>query len=126
MSRRTEAQISERATMRVSHLAQIEALTKPGLTARQRIKAMCAALGEEINPEAILRSNISVAYAFWCWTGTCPNSLFAYMEDCRCPVQQFLPAVPRHIPYGWKPTAKALEVFSRHQLDYRFPQPPEY
>jgi hypothetical protein len=45
MSNRTDKQISKMASLRAAHLAQIEALTAPGMNKRERIERFAKAAG---------------------------------------------------------------------------------
>lgn len=123
MSNRTQDQITAEAEMRLSHIAQIEALTTKGLSEQERVRRFGNAAGFD---EAAIRHALqwlpfnSAARAVWLW-GSCENSLFGNLPGCRCPTYEGLPGVPRgDVPHNWRPDAAQLEVFSRIQLERRF------
>lgn len=131
MSNRTLDQLSAMAELRASHLAQIEVLTAPGLSDWERVKRfICAAqfcghglqrrLGQD-HAECLLRCGLSPAAAIWYVSGYTPKSLFAHLPGCYCPVMEGLSGVPRIIPDDWRPDRDQLEVFSRIQIERRFP-----
>lgn len=123
MSNRTEDQISAQAELRLSHLAQIEALTKPGLSDRKRVEMFSEAAGlsnlERSISFDLLVYRDSPARTVWSW-GEPQRSLFANLPGCRCPVIERLDGIPLRIPNNWRPTAAQLETFSRIQIKRRF------
>lgn len=125
MSNRTEADVSAQAELRASHLAQIEVLTKPGLTEPERIKRFFEAAGydDEFNQKTsvgLLEFGYSAAHAVWIW-GHIERSLFANLPGCSCPVLEGLQGFPSCIEGNWRPTVTDLEAFSRIQIEQRFP-----
>ena len=123
MSNRTEAQISAQADLRMSHLAQIEALTRPGLSDCDRLEEFARAAGfteDELWVARHMAKDCSPARAVW-GQGGAQRSLFASLPGCRCPVEEQLSGVPRFIESLWRPTATELEPFSRIQIARRFP-----
>lgn len=123
MSNRIEDQISAQAELRLSHLAQIEALTVPGLTSQERVERFAAAASFSIQElwwslDGLERRG--AAKNVW-FRGRAAKSLFANLPGCDCPVLEELPGVPRSIPNHWNPSAHDLETFSRIQIERRFP-----
>ncbi|HVR57578.1 MAG TPA: hypothetical protein VMT72_12210 [Pseudolabrys sp.] len=123
MSNRTEDQISARAELRLSHLAQIEALTKPGLAPLDRIQRFADAA--EFSDKDRMEAQWSLrmhSYAVAVWLQAEPQkSLFANLPGCKCPVMEKLDGVPSDMFCDWKPTVDVLEPFSRIQIERRFP-----
>lgn len=125
MSNRIQEQINAAPTMRLSHLAQIDALTKEGPDDVERVKLFIDAAGFEGDwrlwaLSGVIKRGWSPAFSVW-RNGFAPLSLFAHLPGCACPVQQRLPGVPHYIPSWWRPTSSQLEPFSRIQLERRFP-----
>lgn len=123
MSNRTEADISAQAELRLSHLAQIEALTKPGLTKHERVRQFAKAAEFEDSSVGYALSHLvdnTAAKAVW-RNGGPPKSLFANLPGCGCPVIAGVKGFPRWIEDDWQPTAADLEAFSRIQIERRFP-----
>lgn len=123
MSNRTEADISAQAELQLSHLAQIEALTKPGLSDRNRLDLFAEVAGFNVHELWVAHHilyDCSPARAAW-GQGDAQRSLFASLPGCRCPVEKNLSGVPHDIPDDWCPTAAELEPFSRIQIERRFP-----
>lgn len=122
MSNRTQDQITAEAEMRLSHMAQIEALTMKGLSEKERVRRFGNAAGfDEAAIAHALRwlSFNSAARAVWL-NGNCEKSLFGSLPGCRCPTYEGLRGVPRgEVPYNWRPDAAQLKVFSRIQLERR-------
>jgi hypothetical protein len=130
MSNRTEKQVSKMAAMRVSHLAQIEALCgEPPANPNDRVHKFFEAGGltrREFRQALLLGEywrapRFEYSAAFRCWQNSHfkPTGLFADLPDCkRCPVNEGLLPVPS---YHWKPTRKELERFSKIQIAHRFP-----
>jgi hypothetical protein len=124
MSKRHEADVSARAALRASHLAQIDALTRPGLSPIDRVVRFGDAA--DLPLDKVIRSladlvKFSPARAVWQY-GDLPMSLFANLPGCRCPVIECCPGVTHDVTIDWTPTAEELEVFSAIQLDRRFPE----
>lgn len=124
MSNRTPDHITAEAEMRLSHMAQIEALTRPGLDDDERVEMFGAAAGFNKQDWEKAWSHLNKLRdqpAFSVWViGGAEKSLFAYLPGCGCPVQERLPGVPQIIPSDWRPTVADLEPFSRIQLERRF------
>jgi hypothetical protein len=133
MSNRTEDQSTFAAELKAAHLAQIEALTMPGLTKLERIErfATAARFYETQRQEAIESARATCdcckdnSAAGICWReGAAPYSLFADLPGCRCPVMEVmggakLEGIPDRIPYDWSPTAEQLLPFARIQQERR-------
>lgn len=125
MSNRTPDQITAEAEMRLSHMAQIEALTMKGLSERERVERFgkAASLGKDMIDWCVGRLAVaSAAWAVWNYSGERECSLFAHLPGCYCPVLEKISGVPREIPWNWNPDAAQLKVFSRIQLERRFPK----
>jgi hypothetical protein len=93
MSNRTIDQVNEAAEYRVSHLAQIEALTMPGLNDYERVKRFGEAVGEAgiyiyvYDSYCRLSCGLRPSPARAVWElGKLPKSLFADLPGCECPV----------------------------------------
>lgn len=123
MSHRTPEQITERAEYLVSHEAQIDALTRPGLSEKERLTRWATAVGTSAEDcvawNYLVTQGYSAACSTW-YSGLYKRSLFANLPGCRCPVMEKLPGVPKRIPNGWSPNADELRVFSRIQIERRF------
>jgi hypothetical protein len=130
MSNRTEAEVTFAAELKAGHLAQIEALTAPGLTREERIwRFMNAARfhGVERTIMSIgLETHPNATAAYFCWSiGTPLYSLFAHLPGCACPVIEVrtghaqFDGIPRAIPKDWSPTAAELLPFARVQQERR-------
>ena len=135
MSDRKLEQANDRATLRLSHELQIDALLARGFTRTQRIKRFAHAAGFDYvqYDDAMFRdrtSKKSATAAAICWQyGYVTQSIFGKVPGfCGCPVQmrQLGWPVAKGIPYDveveWKPTRKVLEAFSAVQLEARFPE----
>ena len=123
MSNRTIEQADLAAELRISHLAQIEALTKPGLSDKERLELFADAAGfdkaHKISLMISVFPNYSVSRNAWGY-GIFEKSLFAYLPGCMCPVQECLPGVPQDmVPNDWEPTVAMLERFSEIQIERR-------
>jgi len=133
MSNRNEADITFAAELKAAHLAQIEALTAPGLTDGERAERFMAAARFDATEYGLvhdirLSKRYAVlggraAYAVWC-IGSARYSLFGDMPGCGCPVYEVadgreISGVPARIPYNWDPTADDLLPFARVQQERR-------
>lgn len=119
MSHRTPELITERAEYLVSHEAQIDALTRPGLSNMERYNLFAAAVGMPLIRTNSVFKEFSPAKMVW-FNGCYPKSLFANLPNCACPVIGRLDGVPHSLPRKWHPTADELRVFSRIQIERRF------
>lgn len=130
MSNRAITQASALAALKLSHEAQIEALTAPGLSDHDRLMRFANAIGQpkDYADDALRRiSNYgcSVGYAVW-FDGTSPLSLFAHLPKCKCPVLENTfkikyPGIPQAVRHDWKPYRATLERFAKVQQQARFP-----
>jgi hypothetical protein len=121
MSNRTQTSTDFAAELRVAHLAQIDALTRPGLTDDERKELFGKAADfNRLNWCYVnaVSSRRSAAYAVWT-IGSAPKSLFGNLPGCRCPVSEKLPGVPHNIELDWYPTVAELERFSEIQIERR-------
>lgn len=112
----------EQAEYERSWEEQIRALTEPGLTDEERVKAFCLASGADYEDLMFFVRSLGGSPARACWrTPFDPMSLFADLPGCSCPVIERLEGVPHRIPKDWRPTADELRVFAHHQRVRRFP-----
>lgn len=133
MSNRTIDQANELAEYKLSHEAQIDALTRPGLTDEERVRLFAEAAGfseratrtaqrycgsyyDERNIPAPSKT-YTPGMSVWEFGGY-PKSLFADLPLCKCPVLEGLLGATMDIVAD--PTEEGLGVFSRHQLEARF------
>jgi hypothetical protein len=132
MSNRTEADITYAAELKAAHIAQIEALTAPGLSDSERLTRFSQAARfdakwtEEVAVAFHSQRTHSFDVAYVCWTvGQAPYSLFADLPGCSCPVIEVdmghakFDGIPARIPFDWQPTAEMLEAFARVQQERR-------
>lgn len=121
MSNRTQTSTDFAAELRVAHLAQIDALTRPGLPDDERVKLFGKAAdfkeGDWLHARCF-NGRRSAAYAVWV-IGGAPKSLFGNLPGCNCPVIEQLPGVPHDMEPDWCPTAVELERFSEIQIERR-------
>lgn len=138
MSNRTQAEVTYAAELKAAHLAQIEALTAPGLTDDERTKRFMTAArfndAQRISvlDERALRKNCGCAHcrnypvASTVWAiADAPYSLFANLPGCECPVIEVrwgranFEGIPARIEFDWSPTAEELQAFARVQQERR-------
>jgi hypothetical protein len=131
MSNRSETDITFAAELKAAHLAQIEALTAPGLNRFVRAERFMQAARFGVRSIIYVRemlmkcraTEVSVAWAVWT-KGSAPYSLFGNMPGCNCPVLEVaegrdIAGIPRHIPHNWEPTVEDLLPFARVQQERR-------
>jgi hypothetical protein len=133
MSNRTEAEVTFAAELKAAHLAQIDALTAPGLTRRERVRRFLeAARFPPDQRHAVLANccecagcrDITAAYIVW-REGLAPYSLFGNLPGCCCPVIEVhdgradFEGIPANVHYDWSPTAEDLLPFARIQQERR-------
>lgn len=129
MSNRTETDVSFAAELKAAHLAQIAALTDPGLTREERLERFMEAARfppeecEHCRRNARQIRSWSVARIVWAY-GSAPWSLFGDMPGCQCPVIEVargakIAGIPAHIPTDWTPTVSDLLPFARIQQERR-------
>ena len=129
MSDRKQDETSYAAKLKAAHLAQIDALTREGLSDDDRILLFtdAAEFGPDDRTSAFfchLHGN-SVAASVWTF-GEPPLSLFASMPGCKCPVFEQAQSgkmqsklIPCYIERGWSPTVEVLKEFARVQQEAR-------
>jgi hypothetical protein len=127
MSDRKLADTDYAAKLKASHLAQIDALTRGGLSDNSRVRAFARASDFPVqamhNVEYMLLKGYSAATALWTY-GQYPLSLFANLPGCQCPVIEGLLKVPEILAEdGWRPSVAVLQEFARIQQEARLDQP---
>jgi hypothetical protein len=133
MSNRKLADTDYAAKLKASHLAQIDALTREGLSENVRFRLFATAA--EFTPAMthaaefmVLRKSTASSAA---WTiGDAALSLFAYLPTCGCPVQEQCrygrfkgTLIPIDVPRTWNPSVAILQEFARIQQEARLGQP---
>ena len=133
MSDRKPDQTSYAAKLKAAHLAQIDALTREGLSDDDRILLFtdAAEFGPDDRTSAFFccwHGN-SVAASVWTF-GEPPLSLFASMPGCKCPVieqatrgKKQSRLIPCYVETDWSPTVEVLEEFARIQQEAWLRQP---
>ena len=119
-----DAKLTEALDLRAAHAKQIEALTMPGLSDKERIERFAEAAGFDNDARKHAAQRVkhrSNASAVW-WFGSPSESLFADLPGCQCPVLERAhnhanwSDIPLNIPADWQPTAAELWPFSRVQI----------
>jgi hypothetical protein len=112
------------AKLKAAHLAQIDALTREGLSERERAGLFFKAAMFDL--ETItwcghrMQAGFTTASAVW-MIGEAPYSLFAKLPACGCPVQERTRGrfkgtlIPLDIERRWSPSVAVLEEFARIQ-----------
>ena len=129
MSDRKRDQTSSAAKLKAAHLAQIDALTREGLSdeARVGLFADAAEFGDDnyLSAQVQLFNGCTPAATVWTF-GNLPLSLFANMPGCKCPVieqatrgKKQSRLIPCYVETDWSPTVEVLEEFARVQQEAR-------
>ena len=129
MSDRKPDQISSAAKLKAAHLAQIDALTREGLSDDERIDLFADAakflLSQRVSAHVQVFNGCTPATAVWTF-GNPPLSLFANLPGCKCPVieqatrgKKQSKLIPCYVEADWSPTVEVLEEFARIQQKAR-------
>jgi hypothetical protein len=129
MSDRKHSETSYAATLKAAHIAQIDALTREGLSESERIDLSADAAGfdedERLSAHLQHFNGCSAAAAVWTF-GRPQLSLFANMPGCKCPVFEQIKhgkmqskLIPCYLDRDWSPTVAVLEEFARIQQEAR-------
>jgi hypothetical protein len=129
MSDRKHDQTSYAATLKAAHIAQIDALTREGLSESQRVELFAEAAGfcedELVSAHLHHFDGYTPAAAVWTF-GDPALSLFASLPGCSCPVIEQVKhgkmqskLIPCYIDRDWSPTVAVLEDFARVQQEAR-------
>lgn len=125
MSNRTTDQISEAAAWRACYLRQIEILTDPKLSDREKVERFAEAAGYERERAVEELRSEPLILAVW-RTGDVEHSLFADLPGCGCPVIE-CSLNGRFAEYGIPfcfddihLTRECLTAFMNVQMDERF------